>query len=101
MAAEDNTWRNTYAALAVQNVNNNLYAFREDGAGAGYPAKRAEVLASRGKVGAVLNFIPDEYLGPQADVAIEKSFDAMGMKIETVPPRNRRAPVPNGATPSS
>lgn len=103
--AQDDQWRATYAQLAIININNNLHAFREDGTSAGYEAKRIGVFQRQGKLGTALNFIPDEFTGPQANASIEKTFKAMGLLIETkaqtyyapVPEQNNRtsrAPAP-------
>lgn len=80
--AQDDQWRSTYAQVAIININNNLHAFREDGSSAGYDAKRVGVFQRQGKLGTALNFIPDEFLGPQANAAIDKTFKAMGLLIE-------------------
>lgn len=80
--AQDNQWRATYAQVAIININNNLHAFREDGQSAGYTDKRVGVFQRQGQLGNTLNFIPDEFLGPQANAAIDKTFKAMGLLIE-------------------
>jgi hypothetical protein len=80
--AQDDQWRSTYAQVAIININNNLHAFGEDGTSAGYAAKRAGVFQRQGKLGDALNFVPEEFLGPQADASIDKTFNAMGLLIE-------------------
>ncbi len=103
--AKDDQWRATYAQLAVDNINNNPHAFREDGTSPGYEAKRVGVFQRQGKLGGTLNFIPDEFTGQQANAYIERTMKAMGMLIETkaqtyyapVPDQNNRtsrAPTP-------
>lgn len=80
--AQDDQWRATYAQVAIMNINNNLHAFREDGQSAGYTDKRVGVFQRQGQLGNTLNFIPDEFLGANANAAIEKTFKAMGLLIE-------------------
>ena len=80
--AKDNQWRSLYAQVAIININNNLHAFREDGTSAGYEAKRVGVFQRQGKLGAALNFIPDEFLSAQANASIDRTFKAMGLLIE-------------------
>jgi hypothetical protein len=91
--AQDDQWHSTYAQVAIININNNLHAFTEDGTSAGYEAKRVGVFQRQGKLGTALNFIPDEFTGPQANTYIDKTFKAMGLQIEQKA-QTYYAPVP-------
>ncbi len=79
---QDASWRFTYVQVAVGNINNNLHAFQAKETDAGYAAKRDAVFAHEGRVSPQLNFVPAEYLGPDAAQQIEKTFNGMGFRIE-------------------
>lgn len=79
----DNSWSSTYTELAVENINKNAHVFREDGTGRSYGDKRDDVFSRLGALSRTLNFIPDEFLGANAQAQIDNTFKGMGFSFVT------------------
>ncbi|MCE9508135.1 MAG: hypothetical protein K8R48_07475 [Alphaproteobacteria bacterium] len=88
MDGEDLEWRIFYADQAISNINNNSRAFRDDGRefDPDYKDTRYLAYSKLGLVSPQINFIPGEYLGAEADAAIDKCFAGMGFQVVSKTP---------------
>ena len=78
-----NRWNVTYTALATEKVSGNSHIFsRNNGTAPDYAARRDEAFRKMGAVSPKINFIPEEYLGPDAEYHIGKCFQVMGFRFE-------------------
>lgn len=82
LAGKSATWKETYQSLTVKHISKNLHAFKNDAAKITpqYTELRNEVYARTGHVSSEINFIPDEYLGPQAAEHIDSTLKTMGLR---------------------
>jgi hypothetical protein len=80
LEGKDATWSASYSQLAAANVNNNSQSLGNDGREnkPGYKDKRHDAYIKMGAVSSQINFIPEEYLGADADATIDKCFKDMG-----------------------
>ena len=80
-------WKTKYVEVATLNINNNLSLFSNDGRELKpeYKNTRDDFYAKQGVVSLQINFIPEEYLGAEADAAIDKCFKGMGFKLPEAP----------------
>lgn len=86
LAGGDSSWSQAYVNLVVSNINNNLGAFTANERSARYPAQRDKVFSKQGDVLPKINFIPAEYLGPDAPQFIQQCFQTMGFRTSAVLP---------------
>lgn len=88
MSGEDRIWSSVYLNLAARNANANgaTLSFNSrvysliDSETSGYPAKRDAAFKKMGAVSANINFIPAEFLGPDAERHIDKCFTDLGFR---------------------
>lgn len=87
LEGKDSAWKNAYAQMTVFNINNNLQFFKNDGREnkPGYEGRRSAIYLNEGYIGPKINFIPDEYLGPDAAQKIDECIRTMGFKFSAVP----------------
>lgn len=83
LAGGDRAWTQGYTQLVVGNINNNLSHFKTSGNDPKYPAQRDKVFSKQGNVLPGLQFVPPEYLGPDAPQYIEQCYETMGFTIKT------------------
>lgn len=93
LAGKNADWNATYTDLVIGNVKGRY--FRANGTGDAYIAKRDGVFKSQGAISSQINFVPEEYLGPDAKPAIEKAFKDVGF-VWTTPaaPAKTSTPAP-------
>jgi hypothetical protein len=80
LEGKDAAWSASYSQLAAANANNNSQSLGNDGREnkPGYKDKRDAAYTKMGSISPQINFIPAEYLGADADAAIDKCFKDMG-----------------------
>jgi hypothetical protein len=88
MDGKDLEWAAGYAHQTISNINNNSRVFRDDGREfePEYKDTRYNAYGKLGLVSSQINFIPAEYLGADADAAIDKCFAAMGFQVVSKTP---------------
>jgi hypothetical protein len=101
MDGKDMEWKIFYADQAISNINNNIRAFRDDGREfkPGYKNTRYEAYSKLGLVSSQINFIPEEYLGANAEAAIDKCFAGMGFQVVSKTPSPPTRTARNNAFP--
>ncbi|TAL27776.1 MAG: hypothetical protein EPN97_16415 [Alphaproteobacteria bacterium] len=99
LAGKNADWNSTYTDLVIGNVKGRY--FRKSGTGDAYIARRDEVFKSQGGISSGINFVPEEYLGPDAKPAIEKAFKDVGFVWKTDAAPSTPAPPALPPKPSS
>lgn len=87
LAASDPTWAQSYVQLVLLNINANTHIYEQNNAAAaGYAAERTATYFAMGQVSSLINFVPDEFLGADADRHIARCLERMGLEIVAPPP---------------
>ena len=70
-----------------------VHRVHEAGTSPGYGDKRDDVFSRLGALSRTFNFIPDEFLGANAQANIDQTFKGMGFSFAT-PPANQQQTTP-------
>lgn len=94
---KNDAWKSHYSDLVTYNIRNTLHYFKND-ALKYVPERheqRSQIYAKLGYISPLINFVPEEYLGPNAEASIDLCLKNMGIKTipQPVPPKNPSGPA--------
>lgn len=79
-------WKAGYSKQAIDNTNLNISNLNLENNAAGYRAFRNAYFLRTGGISPKINFVPEEFLGQEADAYINGSIKEFGIKISSAKP---------------